>query len=236
MSRTASLTLLLLLFTGAGCGLIDSSVDDFNLKIDKQTLTVDTTSWMLSADDSLPSIDCSSMAGVCSAAAQDVCGAEFCFGECVAESGTCRLTVLVSLSETIDMKVEADGIEQVDDEPVIGVTVDRVYYNVVANTFEQVMMPPLSLYVAPRTVMSPGDPQAEMVGTIPAIAPGTTPQDVDVDFSGTGAEALRKHIGDWQTPFNIIVGGTVTLEAGDTIPHGKIQVDVYVDAHADAVR
>lgn len=235
MSRFASLApLLAILVPGAGCGLIDSSVDDFPLEIKEQTLTVDTTSWMLSSDNTMPSYDCADTPGVCSAAAQEVCGAEFCYGEC-SEAGTCRLTVLIGLSETIDMKIEAQGISAANNQPLIDVTVERIYYDVVENTFDQVQMPEMTLYVAPRTVMSPGDPQAEEVGTIPSIEPGTTPQDVDIPITAAGSDALTRHIGDWQTPFNIIVGGTVTMEAGDTIPHGQLEVNVFVDAYADAI-
>ncbi len=36
----------------------------------------------------------------------------------------------------------------------------------------------------------------------------------------------------FKTPFNVIVGATITLHDGDPVPTGKLDANVHIKAHA----
>jgi hypothetical protein len=44
---------------------------------------------------------------------------------------------------------------------------------------------------------------------------------------------LANRMRDYQTPFNLIVGSTVLLRAGDAVPSGRLVADLKVSAHAN---
>ena len=44
---------------GAGCGLVDPNISNFDLFIKDKDFTVDTDQWMLSGVDQFTSVDCS---------------------------------------------------------------------------------------------------------------------------------------------------------------------------------
>jgi hypothetical protein len=236
---TILLYMLRLLCTGVlaamlgACGLIDSNVTDFDLSMPAKTFTVDTAQWDLMGDgnDEFPAIDCSGQPGVCSAGIAEACGNEaLCFGSC-ATTDTCQALVLVALSQGVNLLDEKPELAQIEDQPLVSVTVDRIYYTVDENTLN-VSTPEFMLYVAPENVMSPGDPQAIPVGIIPPLAPATTREETDMVFVEGGEEALREFMRDYKTTFRVIVGGQITLHAGDAIPTGSLTATVQVAAHA----
>jgi hypothetical protein len=230
MSRLLTLAAVAAAAT-AGCGLIDSDITQFDLSMPERTFTVDTEQWELSSDASLPSIDCSGMPGVCSTGIDQYCGSEACFGSCGA-TDECQIKVLVSLYRTVNLYDEKPELQTLDDQPLVDVTIDRIYYVATENTMN-VSSPELTVYLAPQTIMNPGDPQARAIGVIAPLPAQTLVLDpIDVDLTPEGRDILRQFMTDYRTPFNIIVGAEVDIQAGDTMPEGRVVAKVSVDAHA----
>jgi hypothetical protein len=51
-------------------------------------------------------------------------------------------------------------------------------------------------------------------------------------YDETGKQNLVTTMGSYKNPFNVIVGATLTLEAGDMVPTGKLDATVHIKAHA----
>lgn len=214
-----------------GCGLISSDVRDFDLSVPEKTFTVDTSAWGLGNVDQFTSTDCSGNAGVCAAAAQQACNQGQCFGSCDSTTQTCDLKVLVSLYKAVDLVAEQPELADINNQPLVGVTIDQLEYEVFENTFN-VATPPMTVYVAPATVMAPGDPQSFAVGSIPAIPAGTTQAVMPIELSAAGRAELAKYMGAYSMPFNIIVGSELDVKMGDTVPSGVLSAKVKITAHA----
>jgi hypothetical protein len=82
--------------------------------------------------------------------------------------------------------------------------------------------------------MSPGDPEAEAVGEIPTVAPGTLLPFTAVDITSAGRSSLISYMTSFSTPFNIIVGADLHITQGDTVPSGRLTAQIKVAAHADS--
>ena len=214
----------------AGCGLIDPDITDFELQLPKKEFTVNTGEWELSADAVFPRIDCTSQPGVCPTGIATACGNEaLCFGSC---DGTyCRATVLVALFQTVNLYDERPELKTIDEQPLVSVTVERVAYDVIENTLN-VDLPELTVYVGPASAMTPGDPLARPIGTVPPILAGTLPTDAEVNMTPEGREDLREYMKDYMSEFNIIVGAEVEMEADDPMPSGRLTAAVYGNARA----
>lgn len=214
----------------AGCGLVDPDITDFDLRVPPKEVTVDSQQWELTDADTMPDVPCSDMEAVCSNGVDEYCGNEgVCYGSCDGQS--CRVTILVSLWNEVDLKNEVPELMEIDEKPLASVTVERIFYSVTENTFN-IEAPELTVHVAPQGIMEPGDPQAEQIGTIAPIAAGETFAERDVEIDEEGRAILRSYMKDYTTPFNLLVGTTIELEAGDPIPMGKLVATVEVDAHA----
>jgi hypothetical protein len=214
----------------AGCGLVDPDITNFDLYIQDKMFTVDTQQWELQGVDAFTSTDCSATPGVCAVAAEQACAEGQCFGRCGLES-TCELQIVVALWQMVDTDAENPELETVADQPVIEVTIDSIAYEVTENSLN-VATPELTIYAAPSTIMSPGDPEAREVGTIAPVAPATLIPSTDVVISQGGREVLSDFMGDYMNPFNIIVASEVIVGAGDTVPDGRLSASVRVRAHA----
>jgi hypothetical protein len=217
-----------------GCGLISSDVTDFDLSMPSKTFTVDTAQWQLTGDPNgeFPAIDCSANQGICSTGISQACGNQaICFGSCDTTDQTCQATVLVALSQPVNLLDEKPELAQIEDQPLVSVTVDRIYYHVSENTLN-VSTPEFMMYVAPENVMSPGDAQAVPVGTIAPLPAATTRDETDMVFVAGGEDALKQFMKDYKTTFRVIVGGSIELHAGDPIPTGSLTATVNVAAHA----
>jgi hypothetical protein len=114
---------------------------------------------------------------------------------------------------------------------VLQVTVDSVDYEVTTNSLDTAT-PVLSVYVAPMSVMDPNDAMAKMIGTIDIIPAGTTIAASAMKFTDDGQAMLGATLADFKNPFNILVGGTLLLAHGDTVPRGRLDTSVHVRAHA----
>ena len=215
----------------SGCGLIDSDITRFDMRVSDKNFSVDSADWNLTSDATFPAIDCSQQAGVCSAGITQACGNEAaCFGSC--DGTNCRVLLLVAEAASVDLAAERPELQTVAKQPIIDVSVERVYYSITENTLN-VSTPELKLYVAPIDVLLPGDPRAKLVGTIQPIPAGDTPTDKDVLFTQDGELELQEYMGDWRTQFNVLVGAEITINAGDPVPTGALTASVTVDAYAD---
>ena len=215
----------------AGCGLIDPDIGDFPLRFPSQSVTVDSSDWELTTEPEVPGIECADFPGICNDEVIEICGAEgVCFGSC---DGThCQAAVVISLWRTVDLEAtNHDEFQRLEQRPLISVNLDEVSYTVAENTFT-VPSPELGVYVAPQTVMDHGSPQAQLVGTIPTLDAGARVEGAALRFTEDGRDHFEAFMGDYRTPFNLIVGGSLELSAGDEVPQGRLQAEVNVTAVA----
>jgi hypothetical protein len=211
-----------------GCGLIDSDIADFSLRLPERDVTVDAADWQLTEEATLPAIDCGGQPTVCADGVAAVCAADTCSGACGGE--TCEVVVQVSLWNTFDLAAESPELREIDGQPLVSVTIERVWYTIDENTLD-VDSPELTVYAAPQDVMSPGDPKAQEVGVIEPIPAGERPEG-EVVLTPDGQRILSETMRDYGTPFNLIVGSQVELAAGDPIPTGRMVAVIHADAHA----
>ena len=215
----------------ASCGLVDPNITNFDLALPDKTFTIDADNWGLVDADQYTSTTCMPSPDLCAQAAASACANGACIGQCNATTLTCDLTLFVSLYTGVDLKTEKPELSTIQDEPIIDVTVDAITYTVAENTLN-VDTPEMKVYVAPMDVTGPGDPRAREIGAVPSIAAGTTMNEASVVLSPTGKAALAEFMGDFKTPFNIVVGSSLLVQNGDSIPAGRMVVRVGVKAHA----
>ena len=221
------------LVASTGCGLVSSDVTNFDLTLPDKSFTIDTASWEIDGDqaETLLQTNCSSAPSVCNSVAQQACAMD-CAGSCNAESQTCDLQLKVGLYRPIDLVMERPELKSINDEPVIKVTLDSVTYDITTNTLN-IDTPVLTVYVAPMSVMEPGDPQAKAIGTIePATAGMITEAAQQITFTSTGKADLVAMMNNFKTPFNVIIGSTLLVQAGTPLPSGKLDAVVHIKAHA----
>jgi hypothetical protein len=221
----------------AGCGLISSDVTNFDLTLPDKKFSIDTAGWQIdqSKADVFTSQSCSSNAMVCSSAVQQACPMGGCSGSCNAAK-TCDLSLDVSVVQKVDLVTEKPELKSINDEPVIKVTIDSVTYDVIANTLN-VDTPPITIYVAPISVVKvdPKDPQVKAIGTIAPVPAGTTTAasgPKSIQFTTTGKADLVNIMSTFKTPFNILVGSSLLVTAGQPVPMGKLDAVVHIKGHA----
>jgi hypothetical protein len=216
-----------------GCGLISSDVTNFDLTLKPKSFTLDTSSWQITQQqaDTFLSTPCQagSMQNVCTSAAAQAC-AMGCTGRCGA-SNTCELDLDVGVYKMVDLGMEQPELNTLNNEPLIKVTIDSLQYEVTSNTLN-VATPPMTLYVAPMSIMDPKDPMAKAVGTVDPVPAMTTVALRDITYATDGKQALVDIMGNYKNPFNVIVGATLTLKQGDMVPSGKLDAQVDIKAHA----
>jgi hypothetical protein len=224
--------LSLLLAASTGCGLISSDVADFDLTLPDKSFSIDTAGWTVDQTeaDTLLSMDCSAAPSICNTAAQMACEMGGCSGTCNA-SQRCELQLDVGLFKSVNLVEEKPELKSINDQPVIKVTIDSVDYEVVSNTLN-VATPELKVYVAPISVMDPKSPDASVVGTIPPVEAGTTVPSTSIMFTAEGKAKLVSMMSTYKTPFNVIVGATLTVTEGQMVPQGKLDAVVRIKAHA----
>lgn len=217
----------------AGCGLISSDVTNFDLTLPDKEFSIDAASWDVTDAEAqmFLSTSCAGSPNVCSSAAREACPTG-CTGECNATTQTCDLALAVNVYQPIDLINEAPELKAIDDEPVVKVTIDSVTWEVTNNTLS-VDTPEMTVFIAPASVMDPNDPEARAVGTIEAVAAGTlTEAPRELQFTETGRADLVAMMSTFKTPFNVIVGSTLVVTQGETVPTGKLDAVVRIRAHA----
>lgn len=221
------------LWINAGCGLISSDVTNFDLTLPGKEFSVDAASWEVTNEEADPLLQtpCSGNPTICSSAAQAACPMN-CDGTCNASSQTCDLALGISLYQGVDLLAEKPELQQINDEPVIKVTVDAVTWEVTGNTLDTAT-PPMQVFVAPMSVMDPTSPEAKQIGTISSIEPGmVTDGPVAMAFTETGKADLIAMMSTFKVPFNVIVGSTIVVTAGQGVPTGRLDAVVNIKAHA----
>jgi hypothetical protein len=133
--------------------------------------------------------------------------------------------------QSIDLLSEKPELKTINDQPLIHVTIESLTYSVPANTLN-VATPVMKVYVAPMSVMDPGDPLAKQIGTIEAVPAMTTIQSKDMVYTENGKQTLIDTMGDFKNPFNVIVGATLMIQSGQPVPNGKLDALVHIKAHA----
>jgi len=221
----------LLLLVG-GCGLISSDVTDFQLRTMPHMFTVDTGSYMVNqtAANAYLGQSCAGAPTECAQWVQSACTTN-CSGSCDTTTQKCDLGLNVGVYQKVDLNSENPELSTTSKEPVVKVTIDAITYQVNDNTLN-VETPELTVYVAPMSVMSPSDPMAQAIGTIPAIPAMSTPVATNMMFTPDGKANLATVMGNYMTPFNVIVGSTIVLKDGDAFPTGKLTAEVDITAHA----
>jgi hypothetical protein len=215
----------------SGCGLISSDVTNFNLDLPDKKFSIDTASWNVDEQtaDMVLNTPCSS-SSQCMAAAENACAMD-CSGTCNADM-RCTINLDVGLHTSVNLLTEKPELQQINDRAVIEVAIDDVTYLVEQNTLN-VATPEIAVFVAPMSVMDPTDPMAKRIGTIPAVEAGmTTTTALKMMFTPDGRANLMEAMGNFKTPFNIIVGSTLTMTAGTPVPQGRLDAIIKVRAHA----
>jgi hypothetical protein len=223
----------------SGCGLIDPDIADFDLSLPPKEFVVDTAQWEITAQTAeFPAIDCSGDPGICSTIAsqsctgsQCLCTGANCVGVCSVQDETCEVLVQIDLWTTINLAVEKPELAELADQPLVDITLERVWHDVLENTLNM-DTPEFSLRVAPSNVTSSGSPDALLVGRIASVPQGAVFTGGVLMTSKSGEENLKMMLSDYRTPFNLIVGGSVLLGAGDMLPVGRLRAEVNVRASA----
>ena len=214
----------------SGCGLISSDVTDFNLDLPPKMFTIDTASWNVDQQMAMAVLNtpCSA-SSQCMMAAEAACAMD-CSGTCNMQM-RCAINLDVGLHTSIDLLKEKPELQQINDKAFIEVTIDGLTYTVATNSLN-VATPEIAVYVAPMSVMDPKDPMAKQIGTIPPVPAMTTVTEMNMMFTADGRTNLKTAMGNFKTPFNIIVGSTLTMTSGMAIPSGRLDSVIRVRAHA----
>ena len=214
----------------ASCGIISSDVTDVDLALPDKRFSIHADAWQVSqanADQALAT-SCSAQPTVCSTAAEMAC-ASGCRGTCNAAK-TCDLSLDISLAQPVDLVTEKPDLKSFADQSVIKVSIDSVTYEITANSLN-VETPELTVYVAPMSVISAKD--ATAIGTIDAVPAGwTTTEPQAVKLTAAGHDKLVNIMSTFKMPFNVIVGSSILLTAGQPVPAGQLDAVVHIRGHA----
>lgn len=217
----------------AACGLISSDVTDFDLTLPDKKFSVDTDSWQIDQDAANVALSqsCASDPNVCSVV-KDVCTMG-CSGVCNATKKTCDLSLDVNVAQSVDLISEKPELKSINDQSIIDVTIDTVTYEIPSNTLN-VATPPLTVYIAPSSVVKVDTTNAQIkaIGTIDAVPAGQTSGPKDIKFTADGKKLLVDIMKQFKTPFNILVGASITVSSGQEVPTGKLEAVVHIRAHA----
>ncbi|MBC7973455.1 MAG: hypothetical protein H7138_00615 [Myxococcales bacterium] len=220
----------------AGCGLISSDVTDFDLTLPDKKFTIDVDGWSVDDANAATYLE-RSCAGApptaCNSAVQEAC-ATGCSGSCNETSQTCDLTLEVSRVQPVNLVMEKPELQSLNDEPVIKVTIDSITYDVAVNTLN-IDTPPITVYIAPISVTTvrANDPSVKAIGTIDPVPAGqTTTTAQPLKLTATGKAELVTIMSNFKTPFNVLVGSSIVVTAGQDIPTGKLDAVVHIKGHA----
>jgi hypothetical protein len=217
----------------SGCGLISSNAATYDLDLPAKSFSIDASGWQVSQSiaDAYLDKSCATSPTLCTTAATSACPMN-CTGSCNPSAHTCDLGLEIAVHQTIDLLTEKPELKSVDDATtILHVTVDAMTYEVTGNTLD-IDTPVLTVYLAPMSIMDPRDPLAQSIGTIAVVRAGTILPATDMMFTDAGQQVLTATLANFKNPFNVIVGGTLMLHAGDVVPTGKLDANVHIKAHA----
>ena len=205
-----------------GCGLISSDITRLTFDLPTETYTFDTAQWNIPPalqGMSFPSIPCTTDNDCCTlgTAAGLNCATLACM------AGSCADRLPESQATTIDLSTDVKpSLSQYTS--LVSISISRITYAVRSNSLN-VDVPPLSIFLAPSGVTDPTDSRAQLFGTVPTIAAGTTPTG-NVQLVSNAAAVFQSFTGNLATPFEIITAATVVIGAGTPVPSGAITIDV----------
>ena len=228
---TSRLSVLAIALAASACGLISDDVADFPIDLDK-SFQINTGSYQIDQNAAMTATQtsCAAMPQACDAAAMAACPDD-CSGRCAA-SNTCEIDIDVSLYQMVDLLTDQASLRSLDGRAFIEVEIDTLTYVVTANTLN-VATPEMQVFIAPMSVMETTDAQAKLIGTIPAIQPGSiNTEEKEIVFSPTGRADLITVMSSFKTPFNILVGATLTVSNGTPVPMGTLDAKVRIKGHA----
>lgn len=224
----------------SGCGLVDSDPSRVKLSAVTKQFSIDATAWNVNstASTTLLNQTCNPDAqpDACSSAVATLaaCKSATCTAVCNEETWKCQLSLRVELWRAVDLTTEVPGlgasINNADD-PSLDVVLDDVIYRVSDNALN-VDTPPLSIYVAPSTVMGPSGEGAVRIAEIPSVPSATDLAARSVNFLAGGKEVLRRRLADYQVPFNLIVAADLIVDLVTPIPVGRLNASVQMLGNA----
>lgn len=216
----------------SGCSIVSSDVASFDIALPPKSFSVDATGWQIRSTDASQylALPCGSSPNVCSSGLKTVCPMN-CSGSCSSTTSTCDLRLEIAVHQTVDVLTEQPQLTSVSEQSVIHVAIDRVTYDVSANTLDTATSA-MNVYIAPISVTDTRDPAVKQVATIPPIPAQTTVSGADWMYTAMGKQLLSDALGNFKTPFNIIVGSAIDVTAGHPIPSGRLDASVHVRAHA----
>lgn len=139
------------------------------------------------------------------------------------EMGSCALKFRYEQASLVDLAKDVPALSSIKGSILSDVTVTRLDLTI-ANSMN-VMLPPVTLYVAPANVTSASDGSARQVAVVPAKPPGYTGME-QIPLDAAAQAAIADFVRDFQTPFNIIAATDVVLSSGTPLPSGKLDVTV----------
>jgi hypothetical protein len=226
MKRLSLVPVLLVATAGAlSCGLISSDIGTFSFPLPRKTYVFNSAAWGVPAGNTM-AIPC----GGGPLTVQDCCNppAPFPKPDCgahplVCEANVCTLKQPVTIVQPVDFKKEVPSLASVSDQHLANLSLSSLQYEVTVNSLN-VAVPMLSLYLAPANVTMLPNADAQLFATVPAIPKGM-PVPVTEAERTDGADAAFATFGSTLgTPFNILVGTTVTVPSGSPTPMGQINV------------
>ncbi len=220
-----------------GCGLVSDDTANVDLSALQKTFTIDAAAWNLNpaATSSLLSRACDpdAMPDPCSSQviASNVCKLAVCDASCNPDTSRCQLALRTELWRTINLATDLPGLvaAQNPQDDALEIMLDDVSYEVTQNTFN-LDLEGLTVFVAPASVTSPLE--ASPLGTIHSIAAGEGSPRRGLDFVSGGKDTLRRRLSDYQVPFNLILGSTLTFEGDAILPAGRIETVLGFDGRA----
>ena len=116
-------------FLVSGCGLNDSDVTNFDLTLPEKSFSVDASGWQVNQRPPTRSsaTSCSSSPTICLSAATTACPMN-CTGRVRCRHEQVRARARCQRLPVIDLVTEKPELNQINDEPVIKVTIDSVRY------------------------------------------------------------------------------------------------------------
>lgn len=210
----------------SGCDLLEDATS-FNVCTNWEKVSVDTAQIGLNAGGAtVPDVPCT--AGGADVCAQATAGISCSGGsyECKVQCGgsaKCEVEATaqapaqtVDLSSKIQNSVQASALDKV--------TIDSVEYRVSANSLN-FATPAISVYVGPNAATKVGDAGVTLFATLPPIPSKGTPSS-SLSPTAAGQTALTGFVKNYKTPFKILSSATMTFQAGDSVPEGKLDAEI----------
>jgi hypothetical protein len=227
---------------GAGSGCSVLSNEEIPYDVPPQEVLQDISQALSGLSGTFPTVDCTASASLCSMAGTPPASATITCDTSATTPGksACALHYDLTIHQTINLSQEANFPTAVTDSPAISlVTLDDVGYWAGPAEMLNVATPPLDIYIGGMTATAPTDSGVQQLGTIGSIPPGTAPSTApdctkgaatsmstacDLQLTPTGTQVFETLAKTFQTPFNIIVVGHLTVNGGEPVPQGKVDL------------